>query len=393
MRSPAPQQHWNEPLARVMDLILNCTIRFKTAAEVGKRAVFYCRGEDLFNWMMDNREMLVKKFPDALDGQPLETPTDVTDFCNKLIRYGFMYRAQYKPIDGVIEQDDEGRYKRPKWPKRLGMTPKQTFDSQAFYVVVYEGSKSWQHFILFCIIAAVLCVCMFPAWPLKLKVAVWYLSVVFLTLILVMVFVRLIIYVFFWFFGFQVWFLPNLFNEDAGFVESFQPWLEAARSDDDWAMFAARIFCAILTAGTLYKLSETHSPASVANFAKQSFLDVLDWGHQRLAAPPGGYSKYASITDKQEGTPEGGVPEGEEGEATPSEPKSGDEEDYSCLKTCGFVSFEHLMQSRCLVKCKCMQEVLESKCFPNCPEATQAALKEAANDACDEEQKRKKKKF
>lgn len=42
--------------------------------------------------------MLVKKFPDALDGQPLETPNDVTDFCNKLIRYGFMYRAQYKPV-------------------------------------------------------------------------------------------------------------------------------------------------------------------------------------------------------------------------------------------------------------------------------------------------------
>lgn len=40
-----------------------------------------------------------------------------------------------------------------------------------------------------------------------------------------------------------------------------------------------------------------------------------------------------------------------------------------------------------------LQDVLESKCFPDCPEATQAALKEATKDACDEEQKRKKKKY
>lgn len=42
---------------------------------------------------------------------------------------------------------------------------------------------------------------------------------------------------------------------------------------------------------------------------------------------------------------------------------SGDEEDYSCLKTCGFVSFEHLMQSRCLVKCKCMQVRHSPRCY------------------------------
>ncbi|KEP64524.1 UNVERIFIED_CONTAM: translocation protein sec62, putative [Hammondia hammondi] len=387
MRSPAPQQHWNEPLARVMDVVLNCTIRFKTAAEVGKRAVFYCRGEDLFAWMMNNREMLQKKHADALDGQSLASETDVIEFCDKLIRFGFMYRAQYKPIDGVIEQDEEGRFKRPKWPKRLAMTPKQNFDPQAFYVVVYEGSKSWQHFILFCIIAAVLCVCMFPAWPLKLKVAVWYLSVVLLTLILVLVFVRLVLFVFFWFFGYQFWLLPNLFNEDAGIIDSFLPWIEWHRSEDDWAMFAARIFCAILTAGTLYKLSETHTPASVANFAKQSFLDVLDWGHQRLAAPPGGYSKYASITDKQEGGQ--GTEEEGEGNGEDAEGKA-DEDEYSCLKQCGFASFEHLMQARCLVKCSCVGDLLESKCFAKCPEATQAALREAARDACEEEEKRKR---
>lgn len=40
------QQHWNEPLSRVMDLILNCTIRFKTAAEVSASAL--SKGRPLF---------------------------------------------------------------------------------------------------------------------------------------------------------------------------------------------------------------------------------------------------------------------------------------------------------------------------------------------------------
>lgn len=46
--------------------------------------------------------------------------------------------------------------KRPKWPKRLALSPKQTFHVQGFYCCNYEGSKRWQHFVLFCVIAAVL---------------------------------------------------------------------------------------------------------------------------------------------------------------------------------------------------------------------------------------------
>ncbi|KFG35729.1 putative translocation protein sec62, partial [Toxoplasma gondii MAS] len=102
---------------------------------------------------------------------------------------------------------------------------------------------------------------------------------------------------------------------------------------------------------------------------------------------PGGYSKYASITDKQEGG-QGTEEEGETNEEN-AEGKA-DEDEYSCLKQCGFASFEHLMQARCLVKCSCVGDLLESKCFAKCPEATQAALREAARDACEEEEKRKR---
>ncbi|KAL8435537.1 hypothetical protein ACSSS7_002464 [Eimeria intestinalis] len=336
--------NWNKPLAAVMDQILNCNIKFKHAAEiydpefecfifrgcdkgfrVGRRAVVYCRGPDLLKWVYDNREMLNKKHSAALD-KPIVNEDDAAALCDKLIRFGFLYRAQYRPglsarktclfaaqLDGVVEVGENGRCKRPKWPKRLAISQKQSFDANSFYCCVYEGSNRWQHFMLFCVIAAVLCVCMFPAWPLKLKIGLWYLSVVFLTLLqeqnsyyfihyppfrlpciavlgvlpivgLFLIVLRLILFLLLWFVGYQFWLLPNLFNEDAGFIDSFIPLTEFQKTPGSWTMVGARAFCALLSAATVYKLGETHSPGDVATFARQSFIDVLDWGRMRLEA-------------------------------------------------------------------------------------------------------------
>ncbi|CDJ38426.1 translocation protein sec62, putative, partial [Eimeria tenella] len=82
-----------------------------------------------------------------------------------------------------MEIGENGRFKRPKWPKRLEICQRQNFEENYFYCCLYEGSKRWQHFMLFCVVAFVLCICMFPAWPLKLKIGVWYIAVVFLTIL------------------------------------------------------------------------------------------------------------------------------------------------------------------------------------------------------------------
>ncbi|KAL8440210.1 hypothetical protein Efla_000336 [Eimeria flavescens] len=208
--------------------------------------------------------------------------------------------------------------------------------------------------MLFCVIAAVLCVCMFPAWPLKLKIGLWYLSVVFLTLLLFLIVLRLVLFLLLWFFGFQFWLLPNLFNEDAGFIDSFLPFTDLQRTPGSWTMVGVRAFCALLSAATVYKLGETHSPADVASFARQSFIDVLDWGRMRLEAP---------YLDTNKALPSAAAAvEGEEADETQQEEGqrvAGDEEDYRCLGPCGYKSFEDLMVSKCLVKCHCMQELLQ----------------------------------
>ncbi|OEH78339.1 translocation protein sec62 [Cyclospora cayetanensis] len=101
--------NWNKPLAAVMDLILNSTIKFKHAAEVGRRAVMYCRGPDLLEWVEANRELLNKKHLDALE-KPIEGTADAVALCERLIRFGFLYRAQYRPrspLDILVKEVSE----------------------------------------------------------------------------------------------------------------------------------------------------------------------------------------------------------------------------------------------------------------------------------------------
>eukprot|EP00922_Rhytidocystis_sp_ex-Travisia-forbesii_P055242 GHVS01081821.1.p1 GENE.GHVS01081821.1~~GHVS01081821.1.p1 ORF type:complete len:336 (-),score=64.46 GHVS01081821.1:168-1175(-) len=323
--------------------------------------------------------MIEQKCPAALDGVPLQTGEDVDRLGDRLVRKGFIYKAAYKPLSGTLETDENGEPKKtPKWPKRLQLCSRQLFDDSSYYIVHYEGSKTTRYVMLGLIITVVLVLCMFPAWPLKLKIGVWYTSVFFMAFIIAVVVARLATFVLFWFFGVDFWVLPNLFDEEAGVLDSFRPAYSWERRKDDWLMLFARIFCALLLAGAVYQLQQTHSVSDVGIFAKQSLLDVLDWGHQKLAAVPANKPKYPTLNDIEE--------EHKAGETAPSEETTGsdqqlDEEDYTCLTSCGFGSYEDLMED-CLMSCDCMKELCTSHCYKKCPAATKDALSEARRDAC-----------
>ena len=72
------------------------------------------------------------------------------------------------------------------------------------------------------IIGFLCCVC-FPIWPTFLRVFVWYLSVTLLLFIFGLITIRGLAFLFVWIVGYEFWFLPNLFDETLGFVDSFKP--------------------------------------------------------------------------------------------------------------------------------------------------------------------------
>ncbi|KHJ32935.1 putative translocation protein sec62 [Erysiphe necator] len=94
------------------------------------------------------------------------------------------------------------------------------------FVWLYEGPQIKQKLYATGAIACVFVVVMFPLWPVKLRLGVWYLSMGMLVLIglfFVMAIFRLILFIITMFVvppG--LWLYPNLF-EDVGFFDSFRP--------------------------------------------------------------------------------------------------------------------------------------------------------------------------
>lgn len=365
-------EEWDPDLAGVLNCAFSGGVKIKTAAEVGRRAVEYFRGDDFVNYINTNKEMLKKKFPKLFEDKKLTDIRDIEEFCDLYIQHGFIYKAQYKPIKGINDKDVNGVYKRPKWPKRLIMTTKQNFDRTSFYILVYERNKKLQYVMLLGLILIVLVCCMFPVWPLKLKLSLWYLSVVLMTFVTMIIIGRLIAFVFFWFFGVDYWIFPNLFDEDCNVVESFYPVYSWVYRGDTWMIFIARLFTAVLLTIGIHQLGRTHSVDDIKNFAKQSFIDILEWGHHKLAATPENMSMYKSIDNKA-------TFENEEDDDVQYDDN---EENYDCLKKCGFQTFEELLR-KCFLNCNCMEKIIKSDCYEKkCSRATREVLQEAHKEAC-----------
>lgn len=86
------------------------------------------------------------------------------------------------------------------------------------------------------IIGFLCCVC-FPIWPNFLKVFAWYMSVSFLIFIFFLITSRGLLFMFVWILGYDFWFLPNLFDESLGFVESFKPVISFEKTKDGQLMY------------------------------------------------------------------------------------------------------------------------------------------------------------
>jgi len=148
-----------------------------------------------------------------------------------------------------------------------------------------------QHFLLALIIAGVLLACMFPVWPMWAKVGIWYLSVIFLSLYFGLLILRMVIYTAFWIVGFDFWIFPNVNDEYCGFLDSFKPIYSWEKRKDDALMLLVRFGSLAIAAVAIQQIAETHSLADVQDFVTSSYIDVLDWGVEKLTALPGSDKK------------------------------------------------------------------------------------------------------
>ena len=111
-------------------------------------------------------------------------------------------------------------------PRVLQLEQRQSFDEDAYFVWVYQGSQLYATLGGFALIGIVFAGVMFPLWPEFMRDGAWYISVLilgFLGFLFVTAIIRLIFYVItLVVMPKAIWIFPNLF-EDVGFFESFVP--------------------------------------------------------------------------------------------------------------------------------------------------------------------------
>lgn len=130
------------------------------------------------------------------------------------------------PHEGHNHAPGAHKTKRVKGLWTVKIEQQQECREDLHFVWLYEGAQVKQKLYAVGALALVFTVVMFPLWPMKLRLGVWYLSMGMLGLIglfFVMAIFRLILFAITMFaVPPGLWLYPNLF-EDVGFFDSFRP--------------------------------------------------------------------------------------------------------------------------------------------------------------------------
>ncbi|EKD05157.1 hypothetical protein A1Q2_00543 [Trichosporon asahii var. asahii CBS 8904] len=170
----------------------------------GKRVDFF-KGKTAVRVLLGPQYQKLKKVPAVTNEQ------EAHELMTKVLPFGFFLRVDRPNVDPPPPSGV---------PKPLQLAQQQSFAPDVYYAWFYDGSPFWNIVGGIAMVAVMLAGVMFPLWPTKLRVGVWYLSVAALCMVgmfIVIAIIRLIL----WCITKvampkAIWIFPNLF-EDVGF--------------------------------------------------------------------------------------------------------------------------------------------------------------------------------
>jgi len=187
---------------------LHANIPLREAVQVSKR-VNYFRGKKLYEVLLD--KTIADKNKPTVASEEEATQVGVA-----LLRAGLIHAS--------VVSDKKKRELRP--------VNTNTFSEDGYYTWIFEGSKTMRNVLLGLLVFSIAAMCLFPIWPARVKVGIWYVSVTLLIFLFVLFAVRLVVYIVFWCVGYEFWILPNFFDEDLGVMDSFRPLWSFERGQD-----------------------------------------------------------------------------------------------------------------------------------------------------------------
>ncbi|KAL7491552.1 hypothetical protein ACHAWT_002444 [Skeletonema menzelii] len=189
------------------------------------KRVYYIKGEKLVNFMVEPKKGT--KWPKELPR--FSSRPDAIAVCKELCNIQYIHRSE-KVAKGELE-----------------VARVRDFDESAYFTWIYEGDMTNKNLMTTALIIGFLCCTCFPIWPNFLKVFVWYMSVSLLIFIFFLVTLRALVFLFVWIIGYELWLLPNLFDESLGFCESFVPVISCEKTKDGQLMYRVGVFVAFFS--------------------------------------------------------------------------------------------------------------------------------------------------
>ncbi|CAD7931595.1 unnamed protein product [Amoebophrya sp. A25] len=284
--SPPKGGDWDGTLLPLIKCVLGKKgIEQRQAAEVDRKKVDFFRGKDFAEWMLKNDAVIKRRCHAALDeyleGKGVADEEDVAKLGQALVDKGFIAPALYAPLIDNKKEESATDRKRKKWPDRLKRVRQSTFDTQGFYICIYEGSHHFRYFMLALMLLVILGGCLFPVWPMWARVFAWYIALSLCTLYFCTEFLRMSCYSLGWIVGLEFWILPNLNDEYCSFMDSFKPIWSCERRRDGLMMLVSRVAVLGVIGLAMEELSKTHSISDVADFVKGSYQDIIEWGENK----------------------------------------------------------------------------------------------------------------
>ena len=204
--------------------------------------------------------------------QELTKKKKFSEFTDLQIQKGILLRLDRVPKKSSSE-------KTLKWPKELQASRNQVWENKVFYAWTIE--KPQGKTFGFLMVSLLLVVCLFPIWPYKAKLYLFYTCLYLQIFLIGFILVRQQLYMVLRIVGIEFWILPEIFENDAQFplISYGFNFLEEGISGWLWRISIIACF------GYFYYIGTTKPEALVEyqTFASEGINDIFEWGRQKLS--------------------------------------------------------------------------------------------------------------
>jgi len=189
---------------------------------------------DLANFLLDHKSSGLRARQGKLSGQRV-TYFKGKSAINSVRRPAYATNGRTCPetredaaklLKSMIQHHLVIRCKKDEHTKALHLSRGDSYDEDAYYVWLYQGSQIKNYLMGLLVLAVIFAGVLFPLWPMFMRDGAWYLSLAglgFLGFLFVLTIIRFIFYIVTKITASPgIWLFPNLY-EDVGFFESFVP--------------------------------------------------------------------------------------------------------------------------------------------------------------------------